>query len=149
MKYLFKTAFLLLINFLAEDISCQTLTVSSNQLSFGNVFENSPDSLQISITNSLGRDVTVTGIKFYNTYGSQPFTASSTWFTIAAGFSVTIWIKFSPAHNIFHNSEMIIENDGLRGFVNVDLIGQGKYSDRYYDQTENLSEENLKNVITL
>ncbi len=144
-----KWAILIVIYFITSTVYCQTLSVSTNQLSFGSVFENSPDSLQISITNSLGRDVTVTGIKFYNTYGSQPFTASSTWFTIAAGFSVTIWIKFSPAHNIFHNSEMIIENDGLRGFVNVDLIGQGKYSDRYYDQTENLSEENLKNVIKL
>ncbi len=144
-----KWSILIVIYFISSTVYCQTLTVSTNQLSFGSLFENSPDSLQLSITNSPGRDVTVTGIKFYNIYGSQPFTASSTWFTITQGSTVTIWIKFSPVHNIFHNSEMIIENDGLRGFVSVDLTGQGKYSDRYYDQTENLSEENLKNVIKL
>ena len=149
MKYFIKTAFLLLINFIAEDIYCQTLSVSPNQFSFGNVFENSPDSSKITITNSMGRDVTVTGIKFYNTYGSPAFSTSSASFIISDGASATIWIKFSPVHNIFHNSEMVIENDGLRGYVSVDLQGQGKYSDHYYDFTENQAEENLKNVINL
>ena len=149
MKKSNKATIFLLINFIVTYVYCQTLTVNTNQLSFGNVFENSPDSLQITINNSIGRDVNVTGIKFYNTYGSPAFSTPSTWFTIADGASVTIWIKFSPVHNIFHNSEMVIENDGLRGYVNVDLRGQGKYSDHYYDLTENLSEENLKNVINL
>ena len=139
----------LLTNLIVNNIFSQTLTVSSNQLSFGNVYENSPDSLQIAITNTLGRDVNVTGIKFYNIYGSRAFSASSSIFTIADGASANIWIRFSPLHNIFHNSEMVIENDGLRGYVDVDLQGQGKYSDHYYDLTENQAEENLKNVINL
>ncbi|MEP7171298.1 MAG: endonuclease, partial [Bacteroidota bacterium] len=46
--------------------------------------------------------------------------------------------------NIFHNSEMVIENNGLRGYVNVDLTGQGKYSNTYYNATENLAEQALK-----
>ncbi len=149
MKFFFKIIPFILFIFFASSIYCQTLSVNINQISFGNVFENSPDSSQITITNSIGRDVTITGIKFYNTYGSPAFSALSTGFIISDGASASIWIKFSPLHNIFHNSEMIIENDGLRGYLNVDLLGQGKYSDHYYDQTENLSEENLKNVIKL
>ena len=120
----------------------QTLTVSSNQLNFGSVFDNSPDSLPLTITNTNGHDVEITGIKFYNTYGNPAFSTTSSVFNIANGDSITIWIKFSPQHNIFHNSEMVIENNGLRGYVPVDLLGQGKYSDTYYDLTENLAEEN-------
>jgi hypothetical protein len=32
----------------------------------------------------------------------------------------------------------------LRGYASVNLTGQGKYSNTYYDSTENLAEENLK-----
>jgi endonuclease I/type IX secretion system substrate protein len=133
--------------FFSINVFPQTLTVSSSQLNFGNAFENAPDSLQLIIYNNMGKTVDVTGIKFYNTYGAPAFSASATGFSISDGSSNTIWIKFSPMHNIFHNSEMIIENNGLRGYVNVDLTGQGKYSNTYYNLTENLSEEALKSSL--
>jgi deoxyribonuclease-1 len=133
--------------FLTKEVYSQTLTVSSQQLDFGNAFENAPDSLPLSVFNNLGHNVSVTGIKFYNTYGSPAFSASMDNFLIADGSSQLIWIKFSPRHNIFHNSEMVIENTSLRGYVRVDLIGQGKYSNSYYNATENLSEENLKSSL--
>ncbi|MEO5572354.1 MAG: endonuclease [Bacteroidia bacterium] len=136
--------FFLLNSFFTVKIFCQTLTVNSAQLNFGNAYENAPDSMQLTVYNNMGKDVTVTGIKYYTTYGIPAFSASATAFTITDGSSNTIWIKFSPQHNIFHNSEMIIENNGLRGYVNVDLLGQGKYSKTYYNATENLSEEALK-----
>ncbi len=128
-------------------LNAQTLSPSTSQLNFGNVYENAPDSLLLTLNNTLGKPVTVTGIRFYNIYGLPAFTASANYFTLADGGSVNLWIKFSPRHNIFHNSEMIIENDGLRGDVRIDLIGQGKYSNNYYNGTENLSEENLKVAI--
>jgi hypothetical protein len=122
MKNKLQMRILLLMNFLVVNLFSQTLTVNSGQLNFGNAFENSPDSLQLTLSNSLGRNVTVTGIKFYNTYGSPAFSAYPTWFIIPSGGSANIWVKFSPRHNIYHNSEMVIENDGLRGYVNVDLL---------------------------
>jgi hypothetical protein len=136
--------FFLLTVFFAGRALCQTLTVSTGQLNFGNAYENAPDSLQITIYNNMGKAVDVTGIKFYGTYNVPAFSASSSNFMIPDGSSNTIWIKFSPVHNISHNSEMVIENNGLRGYVNVDLVGQGKYSNTYYNATENLSEESLK-----
>jgi hypothetical protein len=141
-----KTLFILLFSF-SNAIYAQTLTVSSNQMSFGNVFENSPDSMQLTISNNTGRNINVTNIHFYNTYGTPAFSTSNTWFTVNDNSSVNIWVKFSPRHNIFHNSQMVIENDGLRGFITVDLRGQGKYSNHYYDLTEDIVEENLKTVL--
>ncbi len=137
-------ALLLLSVFSSEKLFSQTLTVSSSQLNFGNAYENAPDSLSLTIFNNMGHTVQVTGIKFYDTYGTPAFSVNTSWFSIADGSSQQVWVKFSPRHNIAHNSEMVIENTGLRGYVSVDLIGQGKYSNTYYNASENLSEENLK-----
>ncbi len=143
-----RTLIFIVIFFLrVTDLFSQALTVSSTQLNFGIAFENAPDSLQLTITNTLNRDVNVNGIRFYNTYGAPAFSAGEQNFTIAALSAYTIRIKFSPRHNIFHNSEMVIVNDGLRGYVNVDLVGQGSYSNTYYDLSENESEEALKTAL--
>ena len=141
------SSLMLMMVFSAEKIFSQTLTVSSSHVNFGNAYENAPDSLPLTIYNNMGRTIQVTGMKFYSTYGSPAFSANTNSFAIANGSSQVAWIKFFPRHNIFHNSELVIENDGLRGYVHVDLKGQGKYSMTYYDSTENLSEENLKNAI--
>ncbi len=129
-------------------LKAQGLTVSQSQLNFGVAFENAPDSLLLTIQNPTSNDITVTGIKFYTTYGQPAFSSQLTSsFVIPGGGSQTDWIKFSPRHNILHNTEMVIENNGLRGFVSVDLIGQGRYSKSYYSATENTSEEALKTQI--
>ena len=147
MKKIISGVVFILINFLQQSAIAQTITVSTGQLNFGNVYENAPDSLPLTVYNPLGRDVTITGIRFYNTYGSPAFSVSQSWFSILPGDSAVVWIKFSPVHNIFHNTEMVLENNSLRGDVSIDLHGQGKYSNHYYDPTENLAEENLKSAI--
>ena len=131
---------------LAGRVYPQAITASP-QLNFGTAFENAPDSVQLAISNTLNRTVNVNGIKFYDTYGVPAFSATEQNFSIAPSSSYSIWIKFSPRHNIFHNSEMVIVNDGLLGYLNVDLIGQGKYSKAYYDSSENYSEEALKTAL--
>ena len=125
----------------------QGLTVDFAQLNFGVAYENAPDSLLLTIQNPTSRDITVTGIKFYSTYGQPAFSSQYNSFVITAGSSQTDWIKFSPRHNILHNTEMVIENTSLRGYISVDLIGQGRYSKTYYSATENTSEEALKTQI--
>ena len=134
--------------YLPSLVHAQGLTVSSAQLNFGVAYENAPDSLLLTIQNPTSRDISVTGIKFYTTYGQPAFSSRFTnAYVISAGSSQAEWIKFSPRHNILHNTEMVIENDGLRGYVSVDLIGQGRYSKTYYSATENTSEEALKTSI--
>lgn len=125
----------------------QTLTVSTPQLNFGTVDELNPDSLPLTVSNYMGKTVDVTNIRFYNFYGAPAFSASQNTFTLNDGSSQTIYIKFAPQHNIYHNSELVIENNGNRGAVTVDLLGQGHYSNIYYNSTENLSEQALKNQI--
>jgi hypothetical protein len=125
----------------------QSLSVSPLQLNFGIVNELSLDSQQVTITNTTGYTVTVTGYRFYDTYGSKAFSTSAGLFTIPDGSSQSIWIRFRPRHNVAHNSELMILNSANRGALRVDLLGQGRYSNSYYANTENLDEQVLKDSL--
>lgn len=132
--------------------NAQSLLVSSNQLNFGSVDELTIDSIQLTLTNNANSDVKITGYNFYNTYGQPAFSTVASNITIPFGGNASIWIRFQPRHNIYHNSELIIECDGGKGFARVDLVGQGTYSKAYYNTSQNLEEEalklELKNIIT-
>ena len=128
-------------------LNAQQLSVSPSQLNFGIVTEINPDSQQITISNPTFFDITVTGYRFYTFYGSTAFSTTSGVFTVPAGGSQNIWIKFSPVHNIYHNSELFILNSGNSGALRVNLLGQGRYSNSYYATTENLAEEILKDTL--
>ncbi|MBR9831922.1 T9SS type A sorting domain-containing protein [bacterium] len=139
---------LLLLAFCIPFLStAQVLTVDQTQLNFGTVNEITPDSLQLTITNTSATPITVNQIKFYNTYNTTPFSVNESNFTIAANGNKTVWVKFSPQHNIMHNSEMIIKHTANSGYTRVDLMGQGTYSKTYYSSTENTSEEALKTAL--
>lgn len=128
-------------------LQAQQFTVSPAQLNFGTVTEISPDSQQVTISNSTAYDITVTGYRFYTFYGSPAFSTSGGVFTVPAGGSQNIWVKFSPLHNIYHNSELFILSDCHCGALRVDLLGQGHFSKSYYDHTQNLAEEVLKDTM--
>jgi Endonuclease I/Secretion system C-terminal sorting domain len=125
----------------------QNLSVSPTQLNFGIKTELTPDSQQVTISNASGNDITVTGYRFYAKYGSNPFSTSAGNITIPDGGSQAIWIKFDVRHNVYHNSELFILNDGHKGALRVDLLGQGRYSNTYYSHTENLIEQVLKDTL--
>lgn len=125
----------------------QNFSVTPAQLNFGIVTEVTPDSQQVTISNSTMYDITVTGYRFYNFYGAPAFSTTGGVFTVPAGGSQSIWIKFSPVHNIYHNSELFILSDCHCGALRVDLLGQGRYSKSYYNNTENLIEEVLKDSL--
>ncbi len=98
----------------------------------------------LTVTNPASVPVTITGYKVYNTYSTTPFTVSNTGMVIGAGASQSVWIYFHPGHNIFHNSEVVLLNNGLHGPISIDVKGQGHFSNTYYNTSENLSEEALK-----
>ncbi len=125
----------------------QVIRPSASQINFGNVFEGTTDSIQITLQNLESSAITVTGFKFYTIYNEQPFFVKQQNFTIPYQGSQSIWVYFAPKQNILHNSEMIIQHNGTSGYEPIDLIGQGKFSNAYYNSTENLSEEALKTAL--
>lgn len=137
----------LLFSGAATGLYGQNFSVTPAQLNFGIVTEVTPDSQQVTISNTTLYDITVTGYRFYNFYGAPAFSTTGGVFTVPAGGSQSIWIKFSPVHNINHNSELFILSDCHCGALRVDLLGQGRYSKSYYNNTENLIEEVLKDSL--
>jgi hypothetical protein len=137
---------LLIINILLSSMVAngQSLLVSSNQLNFGTVDELTVDSIQLTLTNNANSDVQITGYDFYTTYGQPAFSTVALNQVVPFGGNISIWIRFQPRHNIYHNSELIIKCDGGKGFARVDLVGQGTYSKAYYSTSQNLEEEALK-----
>jgi hypothetical protein len=136
-----------LLTFFITTAMAQSLTVSQNQINFGNTYDTNPDSVQLTISNPLTTAVDVNGIRFYQIYNSIPFTASDSAFTLLPAASKTLWIKFSPLHNVAHNTEMVLLTNSHRGNVSVDILGQGKYSIAYYNHTENSTEQALKDTL--
>lgn len=137
------SALLLIANF----VKAQTLQVWPSQLVFGSVDELSVDSQQVWLTNNNAYTVKVFDYLFTKVYGAAAFSVDQQQYSLAPGAAVGIWVRFYPSHNINHNCEMIIRTDGPKGDVRVDLRGQGHYSNAYYDTTENLEEESLKQAL--
>ncbi|MBX7240346.1 MAG: endonuclease [Bacteroidia bacterium] len=126
----------------------QGLQVSQNTLSFGNVYETTPDSIQIFIKNPFQQAVQISdALLLTDEYAHPVWSVSSNNFSIPAMDSMGIWVKFQPVHNVFHNAELILINDANRGPVRIDLQAQGRYSKPYYSGTENKSQETLKTTM--
>lgn len=125
----------------------QVVQPDTNQLDFKNVMVGERDTLSLTLNNQLADSIRITGIKFYAIYNEIPFSVSEEIFTIPQNGSHTIEVYFEPEQNIWHNSEMVIQHNASSGFEAVDLVGQGKFPLSYYDTTENLIEEDLKDAL--
>lgn len=140
--------FALLLGFQAS--YAQYIQSSQDSLLFPSTFVGDRDSLQINLLNSSAFNLQITNVKFYTVYGNYPFDVSQTSFALPAGGSIQLWIYFEPEHNIFYNSELVIQhtgNNGSNGTKSIDLRGQGVFSNTYYSTTQNLEEQALKNAL--
>lgn len=142
-----RVLYLLFLLLLSGNVFSQKLTVSSNQLTFGTTYETVTDSLSITLTNTSNSNQLIKTIRFYQLYNSNSFSVNDSSFTIPAFGNYTLWVRFKPVHNVFYNSEMVLITDTYEGNISIDLSGQGRYSMVYYDHTQNLSEQQLKDSL--
>lgn len=135
-------------------------TLLGLQISFAQIIQASTDSvlfpitdvgnvsqIQIILNNRGSQNLQINNVKFYQIYGDFPFSANQTSFNIPANGSYTLTVNFSPEHNIFHNSELVIFHNGQGGMKSIDLRGQGRFPNSYYSTTQNLEEQALKNAL--
>ncbi len=118
------------------------LLLSSDTLSFGSVYSDEDGKRSLSVENKFKFSVDVT---IYST--DENFELGSTQLSLSAGEIKNIDITFKPHHNIKYNAELLLSLDNDFGSWAVDLNGEGKYKDNYYDATFNLSEEDLKGAL--
>jgi len=125
----------------------QIVSADSTSINFGVVLVGSTDSSLVTLTNNSVAPLNVTNIKFYSIYGEVPFSASQSSFTIPGNGVQSVWIYFSPVQNILHNSTMVVQHNANSGHEAISLSGQGRFQLNYYDSTENVNEEALKNIL--
>lgn len=143
-----KIQLLLFISILYTSLSFAQLQLNNSSFTFKTVNETQLDSVLLKIHNTSTQTIEIMALRFYKIYKSNPFFVKN--FTkqiLLANDSISFYIYFQPKHNVFNNSEMLIETSPSVFSKTVDLKGQGKYSITYYANTENLTEENLKTVL--
>ncbi len=143
MKYVFSFAFLLF----ASTVFSQILDFNPSLADFDVVYSKDSQTKVIHVSNQTAKTLTIYKTQIFNTN----FYSNDTAFVLPPYGQKSITIGFSPLHNIIHAAEMFfyIQNHGT---YNFHLYGQGRYKGKYYDSTENLSEEALKtslqNILT-
>lgn len=133
--------------FLAS-LSFAQLSVNHSSIVFNTINETQTDSVKLTFTNHSNNDIKINSFRFFKVYKSNPFFEKN--FipkTLKPGDSIAVYIYFNPTHNIFHNSEVLVETVPSAYSLSIDLKAQGKYSQTYYANTENLSEEALKTAL--
>lgn len=117
------------------------------------------DSLQYPVTNELSASqaealfynpgpyvIEVEDIDVFSVFGNLPFTVSDTAHVIQPGDTLKVEIEFLPEHNIQHDMYVVVKSNSGFGHQAIRVIGQGHYSNPYYDSTENKSEQQLKSA---
>ncbi|MEO0473424.1 MAG: endonuclease, partial [Bacteroidota bacterium] len=126
-------------------LPAQNFSLNTSLLNFGDGFETETDSLMLSITNLDDKSLSLS-LQLGEIYGSTPFYVANDQLVLPAQGTLDIWVYFRPIHNVLHNSELILSAE-RGGSLRVDLRGSGKYSNPYYQRTDRLDEQELKDSL--
>lgn len=141
MKYFYIVLSIIILH--SSTLSAQKLTANRTIISFPDATELLTKVDSIILTNTTSTTINVDSVRFITFYGSNPFYVTVPTFSIAANATYKLFIYFNPTHNIAHNAEMII-SPRETGAIKIEINGNGRYSKTYYNNSYNLSEENLK-----
>ncbi len=130
----------------------QSLQSSISAVTIGPTLETQTDSVSFWLRNvHTSQTISVTPQWFVLTYGQLPFSVSQSTYNVAPNDSTQVWIRFKPRHNILQKAHLIFRvcpaGECAGGDVRVAVTGQGRYSNTYYQSTENLSDKPLRNAL--
>ncbi|MBP7261077.1 MAG: endonuclease [Bacteroidia bacterium] len=147
-KRIFLTSFL---SVFLLGIYAQSNRLVFSNVQFGNVTTGKKDSVEVIF--SATSNVKYINIKDINLYGTSFTFKGDTSFQVNNVSPKSIWVYFSPRHNIKHTAHLVVvAEETLNGRINlidypITLTGTGVYADTYYSSTQNLSEEALKQAL--
>lgn len=131
---------------LSGGLLAQSVQSSSSLLQFGTTNENGKDSLTFTLTNS-GSQAVQCRLHTFDLYNHKPFVTPDSVFSLSAGAQRQVKVYFQPRHNIFNNSELVVQHTGSGGSLRIDLRGQGTYSRAYYNATQDLEGDALRTAL--
>lgn len=117
------------------------ITFSPPMANFATVFQGTPLTTTITISNGSSRDLVVEDIDVFHT---DAFTLNDTAFIIAAGGSRMVDITCNPGQNVNYADWLLVKSSSHPEVPHLRMYANGRYSDTYYDATQNLWNENLK-----
>lgn len=127
--------------------AAQGLEFNTQTLDFGTLQKGQSDSLKLSCYNRGDNPIQVLDVNLYSHSLNKDFSLNAdTAFTLGAGDSASIWVRFKPVHNITYNSELVVVS-AYYGAYRIDVKGTGTYPGTYYSSTQNLSEQALKDAL--
>lgn len=122
----------------------QSIELNSAQINFGLVYYGNADSVLVEITNLTSEELEIQEPVFFDVYNSSPFYVNAYPATLNANETSSFFVVYNPVHNMAHNSEMVVVSN--RGAAAIDLHGDCKYPEAYYDPTYNLFDEVLESA---
>jgi len=127
----------------------QLLIVSPLELNFPILNEKQIDSLSFTITNTDNEEVIIQILQPFRVFKSNPYWVKDTLLTLPANGTKSVIVYCNIAHNTANPSNLIIRstNNYRLSDAFIKLSCQGKYRKAYYNSTQNLSEETLKQAL--
>ena len=136
---------LIVLTFFSLDLVAQQLPFDQPQsVSFMATTELADDTAWVSLFNP-GSDSLSIRMNTLSVFGTPAFYAPSSVLILPPGRVTRIPIRFQPRHNIYNVSSLLIGAGGGQAFVG--LGGQASYSRAYYNSTQNLSGEDLRQAL--
>ncbi|MFA7381653.1 MAG: endonuclease [Bacteroidia bacterium] len=135
-------------------IYAQSNRLVFSNVQFGNVTTGKNDSVEVILTTANNVSYINVRVQDVNLYGASFSFKGDTSFFVNPGLPKSIWVYFSPRHNIKHTAHLVVvAEETLNGRINlidypITLTGTGVYADAYYSSTQDLSEEALKQALT-
>jgi len=127
----------------------QTYTISPVVLNFPVLNEKQIDSLSFTITNTEFQPISFKVLQPFRVFKSNPYWVKDTLISLGPNASKTIFVYCNILHNTANPANLILKalyDDRVRDQF-IKLSCQGKYSKAYYNTTQNLSEDALKQAL--
>lgn len=138
------------------------LSASPRQLNFQPLFDGQVDSLNLSVKNNSSFPYRLRLSIPFAEYGSLPFYLKDSVVVLEPMQTRQVWVFARVAHNVVNRGAVLVRGSSLLNPSNpgdssnlnpinlsVPLLCQGKYRKTYYNTTQNLSEEALKQALKI
>ncbi|MBI4535360.1 MAG: endonuclease [Ignavibacteriae bacterium] len=133
----------LLLAFVHLCARAQNISLSTTQLEFDTLIVNVRDSLSFCIRNNGTDTLHVHDVN----PGKAAFSVRDTTFTVLPNDSATVWVYFQTNQNVTWTDVLLIENTGANGTIPLRVRGTARFSGTYYNSTQGLWENDLKNAL--
>jgi endonuclease I len=129
---------------LAGFFAAAQISISPSAINFFTVYEGTPQTINVSITNNTGIPLVVEDIDFYH---GDAYFIQDTAFTVSPGGSHSFAVTCDPHQNVKYADWMQVKSSSHPFVPNAFTFAFVRYTDPYYDATQDKYNEDLKSAL--